>query len=55
MLLKNKVRAVYSCAVYGHVIAIIDHDGGLSITNDAENVVGDLARQGFDLTKYRII
>ena len=54
MLPRNKVRAVYSCA-YCHVIAIIDHDGGLSIANDAENVVGDLARQGFDLTKYRII
>jgi hypothetical protein len=37
------------------VIAIIDHDGGLSITNDAKNVVSDLARQGFDLTRYRII
>lgn len=40
---------------YGRVIAIIDHDGDLSITNDAGNIVGDPARQGFDFTKYRII
>jgi hypothetical protein len=35
MLLKNKHRAVYSRAVYRDVIAIIDHDGGKSVTNDA--------------------
>jgi hypothetical protein len=55
MLLKNKRRAVYSRAVYGNVIAIIDHDDGKSVTNDAENVIDDLARQGFDLTQYRVI
>ncbi|HJU19305.1 MAG TPA: hypothetical protein VJ770_22860 [Stellaceae bacterium] len=55
MLPRNKVCAACSRAVYSHVIAIIDHDGGLSISDDAENLVGDLAQQGFDLTKYRII
>ena len=55
MLFKNKVRAVYSHAVYGNVIAIIDHDQGKSVTNDAENVIDDLVRQGFDLTRYRVI
>ena len=55
MFLKNKVRAVYSRAVYGNVIAIIDHDEGRSVTNDAVNIIDDLARQGFDLTKCRVI
>jgi hypothetical protein len=55
MLLKNKLRAVYSRAVYGNVIAIIDHDEGKSVTNDAENVINDLTRQGFDLSQYRVI
>ena len=55
MLLKNKLRAVYSCAVYGNVIAIIDHDQGKSVTNDAENVIDDLVRQGFDLMRYHVI
>jgi hypothetical protein len=55
MLFKNKVRAVYRRAVYGNVIAIIDHDEGRSVTNDAVNIINDLARQGFDLTKCRVI
>jgi hypothetical protein len=55
MLFKNQVRAVYSYAVHGSVIAIIDHDEGRSITNDAVNIIDDLTRQGFGLTKYRVI
>jgi hypothetical protein len=55
MLLKNKLRAVYSLAVHGNVIAITDHDGGRSVTNDAENVIADLARQGFDLSRHPVI
>ena len=55
MLLKNKLRAVYSCAVHGNVIAITDHDGARSVTNDAENVIDDLTRQGFDLSRYHVI
>jgi hypothetical protein len=54
MLLKNKLRAVYSCTTYGDVIAIIDHDQGKSVTNDADNVIADLAAR-FDLSKYRVI
>jgi hypothetical protein len=54
MLLKNKLRAVYSRAVHGNVIALIDHDEGKSITNDAENAIADLAAD-FDLFKYRVI
>ena len=55
MLLKNKVRAVYSRTVHGNVIAIIDHDQGRSVTNDAENIIADLAAQGFDLSRYLVI
>ncbi|HEX6440966.1 MAG TPA: hypothetical protein VF007_02190 [Stellaceae bacterium] len=55
MLLKNKVRAVYSRTVHGNVIAIIDHDQGRSVTNDADNVIADLAAQGFDLSRYLVI
>lgn len=55
MLLNNKLRAQYSRAVHGNVIAIVDHGGGKSVTNDAENVVADLIRQGFDLLEHRVI
>jgi hypothetical protein len=55
MLLKNKHRSVYTRQVFGNIIAIIDHDDGKSVTNDAENVIDDLARQGFDLSQYRVI
>ena len=55
MLLKNKLRSVYSSAVHGNVIAITDHDGARSVTNDAENVIHDLTRQGFDLSSYHVI
>jgi hypothetical protein len=55
MLLKNTLRAQYSRVVHGSVIAIVDHCGGKSVTNDAENVIADLVRQGFDLSKYQVI
>jgi hypothetical protein len=55
MLLKNRIRAVYSRTVHGNVIAIIDHDGPRSVTNDADNVIADLAAQGFDLSRYLVI
>jgi hypothetical protein len=55
MLLKNRMRTVYSRAVHGNVIAIIDHDGPRSVTNDANNVIADLVSQGFDLSHYHVI
>ena len=54
MLLKNKLRAIYSYTIHGDVIAIIDHDQGKSVTNDAENIIADLAAC-FDLSNYRVI
>jgi hypothetical protein len=47
-------RAIYSHTVHGNVIAIIDYDQGRSVTNDAENVIADLAAC-FDLSRYRVI
>jgi hypothetical protein len=47
-------RSVYSRTVHGNVIAIVDHDAGRSVTNDAENVIADLAAV-FDLSKYHVI
>jgi hypothetical protein len=54
MPLKNKLRAVYSRSVHGNVIAIIDHDAGRSVTNDADNVIADLAAD-FDISRYHVI
>ena len=55
MLLRNyKYRAVYSYTLHGNVIAIADHGAGKSVTNDADNVIADLAAN-FDLSKYRVI
>jgi hypothetical protein len=54
MLLKNKLRSVYSRTIYGNVITIIDHAQGKSVTNDADNVIADLAAD-FDLSKYHVI
>jgi hypothetical protein len=47
-------RAIYSRTIHGDVIAIIDHEQGKSVTNDAENVIADLAAN-FDLSRYRVI
>jgi hypothetical protein len=47
-------RAVYSYQTFGQVIAVIDHDQGRSVTNDAEAVIVQLA-QKFDLSQYRVI
>lgn len=46
---------MYSRTVHGNIIAIVDHDQGRSVTNDAENVIADLAAQGFDLSRYLVI
>ena len=49
------IRATYDTTVIGNVIAIRDSGSGKSVTNDAENVVSDLAKAGFNLADYRII
>ena len=54
MLVTNKRRSVYSRSVHGNVIAVVDHDGARSDTNDADNVIADLAKH-FDLSRYLVI
>jgi hypothetical protein len=49
-------RAHYTYEVHGKVIAIIGaNDGSRSVTNDAENVIDELAEKGLDLSQYRVI
>lgn len=47
-------RAIYSYTIHDNVIAIIDHDQGKTVTNDADNVIADLAAC-FDLSRYQVI
>ena len=47
-------RAAFSYRSYGSVIAVVDHDHGRSVTNDAEAVIAQLAEK-FDLSKFRVI
>lgn len=53
--MRGQPRAIYTYTIHKSVIAIVDHDLGRSVTNDADNVVDDLARAGLDLAAYRII
>ena len=48
-------RSVYSYTIHANIIAIIDHDQGRTVTNDIGNVIDDLTRKGFDLSKYHVI
>jgi hypothetical protein len=50
----DQPRSIYSRAVHGNVIAIIDHDAGRTVSNDAANLIADLAAD-FDLSKYHVI
>jgi hypothetical protein len=47
-------RAVFSYQTFGRVIAVVDHDQGRSVTNDADAVIAQLA-QKFDLSQYHVI
>lgn len=47
-------RAIYSYTIHGNVIAIVDHDQGKTVSNDADNVVRDL-EACFDLSRYQVI
>jgi hypothetical protein len=49
-------RSSYTVSVHGNLIALVDRDdGGRSVTNDAERVVEDLRRAGYDLERCRVI
>lgn len=48
-------RAVFSTFEVGDdVLALVDHDRGMSITNDAEGVISVLASR-YDLSRRRVI
>lgn len=48
-------RASFSYSVDGNVVCIIDHDDGMSVTNDVENVIDDIAALGIDVNSNHII
>ena len=39
----------------GNVIVIIDHDDGMSVTNDVENVLASIAADGVDIARHTVI
>ena len=47
-------EAIFSYRTYSHVIAVIDHDQGRRVANDAEAGIAQLAKK-FDLSKYHVI
>ena len=53
--MRNEPRATYSYSVHGDVIAIVDQDDGRSVTNDVDNVLGDIRGDGYDLARFRVI
>jgi hypothetical protein len=48
-------RSDYSYELRGHVVCIVDHDNGKSVTNDIREVLADLTRDGLDLSRHRVI
>lgn len=48
-------RAAFTYELRGNVVCIVDQDEGRSVTNDVENVLADIARDGVDLREYRVI
>lgn len=48
-------RASYGVAIIDGVICITDHDSGRTVTNDAANVIADLARDGIPLATHPVI
>lgn len=47
-------RSSYTTQIQAGVIFLVDLDKGMSVTNDAENVIADLARRGL-LVGRRVI
>lgn len=46
-------RAKWTYSTHENVIAVMDHDEGRSVTNDAEHVIARLATNS-DLSQYRV-
>lgn len=47
--------ADYTYELHGNVVCIIDHDNGMSVTNDIERVLADIKGEGVPLGSYRVI
>lgn len=52
--MRNRSRSTYHYTVEDGVVCVVDHDIGMSVTNNAENVIADLA-EILDLSKLRVI
>lgn len=50
-----KTRCHYTVSIRPGFICLTDLNRGRSLTNDAEAVIADLVRQGYDLTNNRVI
>lgn len=47
--------ADYTYELHGSVVCIIDHDNGMSVTNDIERVLADIQGEGVPLGAHRVI
>jgi len=52
---RGSPRADFSYEIVNEVVCIIDNDNGKSVTNDAVNVLADIAGQGVNLAGRRVI
>jgi hypothetical protein len=50
-----RARAKYSYTIEDGIVCIVDHGMGLSVTNDAEQVINDLDNAGVPLDTMRVI
>ena len=48
-------RADYTYSVQHGVVCIVDQDNGRSVTHDIRGVLQDIADEGVDLAKHRVI
>lgn len=50
-----KPRSTYTVTIRPGFICVADLDQGRSVTNDADEVIADLERAGYDLATNRVI
>lgn len=50
------VKANYNYDISDGVISIVDLGGGMSVTNDIENVIGEIvSRENIDINHFKVI
>ena len=53
---RGRATAAYTYELRGALAIVIEHDGApCSVTNDAENVIAEMAADGLDFTGRRVI